>query len=488
MENLIKKQNQGITLIALVITVIVMLIISAVAITAITDPEGIFRQAREAGENYNTASQNEADVLGDLTNNEWFLPKTDGSFDASLGINTPNTSKLPKETTKYITWNENNGVYSEDVSDKQVKEWYDYTTGKWANIKTTSTDKSLEAYWVWIPRFAYRLPESSTPKTIEVVFVKNTGTEGVNGEKCYYATDTSITAGGTGLYVDATEFAKGTEEGKEQAWIVHPAFTFGDKQLSGIWVAKFEASNNNEKVEVKPSVTAWDNISTVDIFRVCREMQNTGMVIGTTTGTSTVDTHMIKNMEWGAVAVLSQSIYGYYENGVNKQVWNNPNSSEKTGYASSSENGQDAATLEEGMCDSYNEGNGPKSSTTGNIYGVYDMAGGCFEYVAGVLQGAENTKLGTTDTKYFDSYTNATQNALDRTGGKIGDLTAELLPENTNVTWNNDLAGFIRIETSSMHKGGGMGNGENAGIFRYNYTNDESAAESHSFRPTLCIL
>ena len=60
------KNQSGITLIALVITVIVMLIISAVAISAITDPEGIFSQAREAGDNYNRASQNEADEINDL--------------------------------------------------------------------------------------------------------------------------------------------------------------------------------------------------------------------------------------------------------------------------------------------------------------------------------------------------------------------------------------------------------------------------------------
>ena len=87
MRNFIKnsqKKNKGITLIALVITIIVMLILSAVAMTAITDPEGIFSQARAAGENYNTASQNEADVIDELTNNEWLLPKTDGSFNKTL--------------------------------------------------------------------------------------------------------------------------------------------------------------------------------------------------------------------------------------------------------------------------------------------------------------------------------------------------------------------------------------------------------------------
>ena len=77
-----QKQNEGSTLIALVITVIVMLIISAVAISAITDPEGIFRQAREAGDNYNRASQNEADEINDLMD-EYFSRKI--SYNANGG-------------------------------------------------------------------------------------------------------------------------------------------------------------------------------------------------------------------------------------------------------------------------------------------------------------------------------------------------------------------------------------------------------------------
>ncbi len=54
---------------------------------------------------------------------------------------------------------------------------------------------------------------------------------------------------------------------------------------------------------------------------------------------STVDSHMMKNIEWGAVAILSQSKYGVFNpessTGANGdktyQVWNNPSSSHITG-------------------------------------------------------------------------------------------------------------------------------------------------------------
>ena len=70
-------------------------------------------------------------------------------------------------------------------------------------------------------RFAYKLPESSTAKEIEITFIKNNGTETVTGERAYYSTDTEITTDNSGLYVQATDFAKGTGENGEQAWIIH---------------------------------------------------------------------------------------------------------------------------------------------------------------------------------------------------------------------------------------------------------------------------
>ena len=501
-EKKTSREEKGITLVALVITVVIMLILAGVAISAVVNGDGLFNKVRESVGVYENVVQDENDKIESMLNeidnylNNSQGSTSDGSFNSTMGVNTPDTSALPIETTKYVTWNynETDGVYEEQILDNIPDNWYNYENGEWANIKTTAN--GLEAYWVWVPRFAYKLPESDTAKEIEVAFIKNNGTETATGEKAYYVTDAEITADGSGLYVQATDFAKGTLEGQEQAWIIHPAFTFGNVQLNGIWVAKYEVSNNNDKVEIKPNIVAWDEILTADIFQICRQIQNTGGTVGTTAGNTAIDTHMMKNIEWGAVAVLSQSTYGIFNptssTGVNGdetyKVWNNPNVNKITGMVSNSENGADAASLEDNMCDEYNVGNGPKASTTGTVYGVYDMAGGCFEYVAGVLAGAEYDKLGTTDERYYDAYINPSQIASDYTGGKIGDLTAELLPnQSTARTWNDDQAGMIRLETSSMHRGGGYNNGKEAGIFKFNF-NNSGGTRGHSFRSTIIIF
>ncbi len=133
--------------------------------------------------------------------------------------------------------------------------------------------------------------------------------------------------------------------------------------------------------------------------------------------TANVDTHQMKNVEWGAVAYLSQSKYG-------TEPWINPYGDMtagsyklKTGYAGTS---KDNGALAEGNVNlsAYNTANGVKASTTGNIYGIYDMSGGAWEMTASVLNNGNsyigtygtstyttNNKIKTEYAKYYDIYT-----------------------------------------------------------------------------------
>ena len=61
------KTEKGITLIALIITIVVLLILAAVAISSIQN-DGILHYAQNAADNWNKAAQNEANMLGDYLN------------------------------------------------------------------------------------------------------------------------------------------------------------------------------------------------------------------------------------------------------------------------------------------------------------------------------------------------------------------------------------------------------------------------------------
>ena len=131
------KNKGGITLVALVITVVVMLILAGVAIAAVVDGDGLFNRTKQAVEAYENAAEKEEEDIQKLLNEidnylngasgeDPLVKLPDGSFDAEKGVNMPDTSELPIETTKYITWNynETDSIYEEQIADIRKCIWY----------------------------------------------------------------------------------------------------------------------------------------------------------------------------------------------------------------------------------------------------------------------------------------------------------------------------------------------------------------------------
>lgn len=91
--------------------------------------------------------------------------------------------------------------------------------------------------------------------------------------------------------------------------------------------------------------------------------------------TATINSHMAKNSEWGAVAYLGQSTYGTK----GQQIERNTNDGYITG------GNRTPATI---------YGTNGNQSTTYNATGVYGMGGGAYEYVASyVNNGQDNLKI-----------------------------------------------------------------------------------------------
>lgn len=61
---MLKGQN-GITLVALVITIIVLIILAGVSIALVFDEDGIMQKAQDAAENYEKAANAEADMINE---------------------------------------------------------------------------------------------------------------------------------------------------------------------------------------------------------------------------------------------------------------------------------------------------------------------------------------------------------------------------------------------------------------------------------------
>lgn len=227
--------------------------------------------------------------------------------------------------------------------------WYNYGEKQWANAvmvkengtkarsdyhaaevgSVVSMDDILQML-VWIPRYRYVMPAEIVEGQIDIVFENK---------------DTLKSMGS----------ATGT------SYLTHPAFTFGDTELNGLWVGKYGSSPDIECTPatgdnqggcdlqtinplIKPNVKLWTGARVSTFFVSSRNVEALGNMYGY--DPNEVDTHMMKNSEWGAVAYLIRSKYG---------------------------------RCTEGICTE----KGKLESTTGNIYGVYDMDSKVWEYVMG---------------------------------------------------------------------------------------------------------
>ena len=328
------------------------------------------------------------------------------------------------------------------------------TTGsKWANAMTK--DGSM---WVWIPRYAYRITyndstDRSKGGTIDIAFLKENTNEfldsSIQGEVI-----SNINTDGT------------TPQGK---WVLEPAFTLGEEEISGFWFAKFEASNTNSTLHIKPNVTSWSGITSTNIFTTCLNLTSDEKYNTYFNSKTNVDTHMTKNVEWGAVSYLAHSKYGL--NGA--EICINTNRSFITGIGSGS------TTSTTSVTDKYNTANGITASTTKNVYGIYDMSGGAWEYVAACYKGCTGKLTNNAEyLKYIDVY-----DKYD--SSKFGDAVFETSFKSSGSTsWFSDYSDFVNSSYPVFGRGGGCGNGSNAGLF---YFNSNYGGSAGGFRP-VCVV
>ena len=334
------------------------------------------------------------------------------------------------------------------------------TEKKWANAITE--DGSM---WVWIPRYAYSITSgyhSSSAGNIEIKFLKDSS---------------NIAYDGTSTWDNVSGQGK---------WNVHPAFNYG-QEVSGIWVAKFEASRSNatssnagsnNTIKIQSGVQSWRSITVNDIYTNCLNYNKT------------LNSHMMKNDEWGAVAYLSKSKYGKQ----NEEVWINNSSSYITGSAGNSA----SASSNTGTTNDYTSTQGVKASTTGTVYGVYDMSGGAWEYVAGYVNNGNSslTSYGSSlvngDAKTKNVYNKASSdnntNNYNANSSKYGDALYETSTRGDgNTSWYGDYSVFPYTSNPFFIRGGLFNNGAGAGVFFF-HTYDGGSHSSSSFRPVLVVL
>ncbi len=147
-----RKDQKGITLVALVVTIIVLIILAGVSIAMLVGENGIITQAQRAAQETEQAKRDEEAGLSSL---ETAIQEALGNvYNEEKGVNAPRLASgmTPIKFTEPSSTEK--GTVVETTSEDA--DWYDYEAKNWANAQTE--DGSM---WVWIPRFAYRVNSST---------------------------------------------------------------------------------------------------------------------------------------------------------------------------------------------------------------------------------------------------------------------------------------------------------------------------------------
>ena len=361
----------------------------------------------------------------------------------------------------YVGYDGNGGGHWESLTKSEITSntdnWFNYTNKQWANALTVTKDSLSDykdkhavidnndvlGYWVYIPRYAYEVQRRDAvdknvgPQNFDIVFqtadeknipiaTSSTGTS----HKDYRTSNSSHRTYSPGT---------ASNPNSNTTWATHPAFSWGDTELNGIWVGKFETTGKISAPTVKPNQHA--NISEYigNFYLAAKSIGKEdkcnvggGSSFTSTTGRPTLEddlvpdshnlqttkSHMLKNSEWGAITYLAHSKYGA---GINTSYTRKSNVSKNGAYPSSSADADGTSSrygitgcgpASAGSTDNYTDGTplsadviesptacstdpelGPKrayngslgvlSSTTNTIYGVYGLSGGASEYVMG---------------------------------------------------------------------------------------------------------
>ncbi len=279
-----KNFSRGVTLIALVVTIIVLLILAGVSIAMLTGDNGILIQANEAKEKNTIGGEKEqiqlavqslkmkrqAENVTDEINVNGYLrvkyedSKNEYTVDQSGNIESAETGPITQPENIAASWEAVSKLdttwfsYNDLKNNKEkVKVNAPVLKGNMKAIKYVGTDANEGSKWanamtadgsmfVWLPRYAYKITEgyhTNVAGEIDVIFI-DTNNKSLNGET-----------------EEITTNVEDPEAGKTK-YLVHPAFTAnaeaggGFGELAGIWVGKFEATGN--------IAASWEAVSKLD--------------------------------------------------------------------------------------------------------------------------------------------------------------------------------------------------------------------------------
>ena len=324
------KQEKGITLIALVVTIIIMLILAGVSIKLAIDNNGVIENAKEAKDQYEQAQANDESGLEDLAS------KLKEQIDANKNNNSGSGGSVTKidgvpipEGYYYVGGTKAKGlVISDNVADKELDK------GK-ENVRRDLAGNQ----WVWVP--------VETPSSLYTTVAAGQALAGSTGVKTTKYTNTIISGITRGLPGDAdsyrepdiltnSSYGDNDERAKTAGFssLANMAETMKNdyeemiaslEKYKGFYIGRYELTANGEKTGATQTVIDW-----YTLYKNC-----TTLAVG-----SKVKTRMIWGLQWDATCnwlassgfnITDSTSWGNYKN----NTADGHGSKQNTGYSES---------------------------------------------------------------------------------------------------------------------------------------------------------
>jgi len=388
MKKCLKTKN-GITLIALVVTIVVLLILAGVSISLLLDENGIIKKSKDARREYGQAKVNEQEQMDNA--NDW--------------IDEAVTGKVPLVKVPVGTKASKNGTINGEAGNSNnptIPKGYipiDTATSTWGDGSTAPSQDSVNHglvikdeknnEWVWVPvdkaTLATMYEESSDEKTlcgttgetaVKTKLYSKSITIGTDSNKKTISRTTpgtsssyrepDLVVGSDGSSYDAKDTnyktilgETGTKEQLAQLFVdEYKEMIESVSKYGGFYIGRYELSEAGVQKDKETLVnTSWYNL-----YKKCTELQ----------ASDKVKTQMIWGCQWDATMnwLISSGAKSSYEVNTDSSSWGN--------YSNTSVKADDGTTVlkENGKDQKLNTG----KTTFTMANNIYDLAGNVCEW------------------------------------------------------------------------------------------------------------
>ena len=294
------SNQKGITLIALVVTIVVLLILAGVSVNAIFSENGIIKRAKDAQNKMDQATQNDLDSINELNN--WIDGKTNGTTGGNTTGGDANPSTTPKISTlvgkvvdkntkaedaygNKITIPKGFKILEHNPTSSTGAVTYNYTNSEETGEHIPAVQDGIVIedkdgnQFVWVPVGTIK-NKNNTTNTITLgryEFDSNTGALKSTTPAQVASVENCTQAVKIDSYYQELSTSRGgnsAEDSTAQNATARNLEEFISTTLAngGYYIARFEASGTASKITSKYNQTVLGNITQPNAAKVAREM------------------------------------------------------------------------------------------------------------------------------------------------------------------------------------------------------------------------